>query len=75
MHHADMFPQNSSVIWKSSRAVIQRNTVNAICLKRLEVANWIISNYVRPASRKCNILESTISTVIKSPNSKQDDFM
>ena len=55
--------------------LIQRNTVNTICLKRLEVANWIISNYVRPASRKCNILESTISTVIKSPNSKQDDFM
>ena len=55
--------------------LIQRNTVNTICLKRLEVANWVISNYVRPASRKYNILESTISTVIKSPNTKQDDFM
>ena len=55
--------------------LIQRNTVNTICLKRLEVANWVISNYVRPASRKCNILESSISTVIKSRNSKLDDFM
>ena len=57
------------------KLLIQRNTVNTICLKRLEVANWVISNCVRPASRKCNILESTIWTVIKSPNSKLHDFL